>query len=83
MNTHRTSGRAAVGLVCFLPGVQVGAASVYLLQHRTKLAQPLYLAIFVLVAFGTLAVADRFIASRSAPKRRSGSSPQKPYPPAS
>ncbi|MET8630760.1 hypothetical protein ABZW30_44945 [Kitasatospora sp. NPDC004669] len=82
MNTRRTTGRAAVGLVCFLLGVQVGAAVVYLLQHRTRLAQPLHLAIFGLVVFGILAVADRLIASRSAPKRRSGSSPQKPYPPA-
>ncbi|MFJ9841767.1 hypothetical protein ACIRYZ_15100 [Kitasatospora sp. NPDC101155] len=81
MNTRRTSGRIAVGLVCFLLGVEVGAAAIYLLQHRTKLAQPLYLAIFALVAFGTLAVADRLIASRSAPKRRSGPTAEKPHPP--
>ncbi|MBV6695678.1 hypothetical protein KV557_00885 [Kitasatospora aureofaciens] len=80
MSTRRTTGRAAVGLVCFLLGLQVGAAVLYLVQHRTHLSQPLYLAIFALVCFGTLAVADRLIASRSAPKPRSGSAQDPPSP---
>ncbi|MEU3562806.1 hypothetical protein [Kitasatospora sp. NPDC006786] len=78
MNSRPTGGRAAVGAVCFLLGLQVGAAVLYLVQHRTRLTQPLYLAIFALAAFGTLAVTDRLIAARSTPKRRTSSSQQDP-----
>ncbi|MFG2918315.1 hypothetical protein ACGF0D_36195 [Kitasatospora sp. NPDC048298] len=78
MNPRRTGSRAAIGLVCFLVGLQVGAAVVYLVQHRVQLTQPLYLAIFALVVFSTLAVADRLIASHSAPQRGVGSSQEGP-----
>ncbi|MFD0404711.1 hypothetical protein [Kitasatospora sp. NPDC127116] len=81
MNTHRTGSRAAVGFICFLLGLQVGAAVLYLVQHRANASQPLYLATFALTAFGTLAVADRLFAVRSAPKRRSDASPEHPLPP--
>ncbi|MFD4533578.1 hypothetical protein ACFWNL_21200 [Kitasatospora sp. NPDC058397] len=69
MSTRHAGDRAAIG-------VQVGAAAHYLVQHRTRLTQPLYPAVFALVAFGTLAVADRLLTSRSAPKCRTGSSQQ-------
>ncbi|MFJ7275497.1 hypothetical protein [Kitasatospora sp. NPDC098663] len=82
MNAPHTSGRAAIGLVCFLLGVQVGAAALFLVQHRAQLAQPLYLAVFALVGFATLAVADRLLASRSTPKRRTDPSPEEPPRPA-
>ncbi|MEU8926214.1 hypothetical protein AB0D10_35685 [Kitasatospora sp. NPDC048545] len=78
MNRQRTGGRAAIGLVCFLVGLQVGAAVLYLVQHRAQLTQPLYLAIFALVVFGTLTVADRLIASRSGPQHGGGSSQEDP-----
>ncbi|MEU3574159.1 hypothetical protein AB0E96_37995 [Kitasatospora sp. NPDC036755] len=78
MNSRPTGGRAAVGAVCFLLGLLVGAAVLYLVQHRTRLTQPLYLTVFALVAFGTLAVTDRLVTARSAPKPRIGSSPQDP-----
>ncbi|MFF1785586.1 hypothetical protein ACFVX9_03900 [Kitasatospora sp. NPDC058243] len=76
MNTHHTGGRAAIGVVCFLLGLQVGAAVLYLVQHRADGSQPLYLAIFSLTAFNTLVVADRLLTSRSTPKRGTGSSQQ-------
>ncbi|MDH6709196.1 F0F1-type ATP synthase assembly protein I [Kitasatospora sp. MAA19] len=82
MSTHRTPGPAAVGIVCFLLGVQVRAATLYLLQHRAQLTQPLYLAVFALVGFATLVVTDRLLASRSTPKRRTGPSQEEPSRPA-
>ncbi|MFJ2864964.1 hypothetical protein [Kitasatospora sp. NPDC087314] len=82
MSPRNTGGRAAIGAVCFLLGVQVGAAVLYLVQHRADVSQPLYLAIFSLTAFSTLAVADRLLTSRSTPKCRTGSSQQDPPRPA-
>ncbi|MFE4514702.1 hypothetical protein ACFRMQ_11000 [Kitasatospora sp. NPDC056783] len=78
MNSRPTGGRAAVGAVCFLLSLQVGAAVLYLVQHRADISQPLHLAVFALVAFGTLAVTDRLIAGRSTPKHQTGSSQQDP-----
>ncbi len=66
MSTRRAGCHPTlVGLLCFLLGIPVGAAALYLLQHPGAIHRPLYLAIFTGVAFASLAAADRALNYRS------------------
>ncbi|MFJ2778199.1 hypothetical protein [Kitasatospora sp. NPDC087315] len=61
MSTRRRSGRAACSAVCFVIGVQVGAAALYLVQYRAEAGRPLYLGIFAVVALSTFVTVDRLV----------------------
>ncbi|MGW2397170.1 hypothetical protein ACWCYY_11510 [Kitasatospora sp. NPDC001664] len=55
---------------CFVAGLPVGAALLYLLERRAALNDPLYLALFVLVAFASLAAVDRALHRKTGPTGR-------------
>ncbi|MQS14711.1 hypothetical protein F7Q99_21200 [Streptomyces kaniharaensis] len=70
--------RLVLGAICFLIGTQVGAAALYLLLHRAEIHQPVYLGIFAVATFGTLAAVDRLVNHRAAPSDRHSSRVNQP-----
>ncbi|MER7750836.1 hypothetical protein OG535_28765 [Kitasatospora sp. NBC_00085] len=78
MSIRRSAARAAaLATVCFLLGVLVGGATLYLLEHRTQSGQPVYLGIFTAVSFSTLAAVDRLVNRRTPPKN-AAAEPRRP-----
>ncbi len=64
MSTWCRPRTPTLAALCFLLGVQVGGAVVYLVQHRGEVERPLYPGIFAVAVLATLGAVDRVVNHR-------------------